>query len=115
MHPIEQESGGLKPPFAYNGDMINYTQLSDDYARIEQVIYYLEKNASRQPDLSEIAEHIHLSEYHFQRLFTRWVGISPKRFLAVHHQGTRQAAAFSIHQHTRRCLSSRAFQPRQVA
>jgi len=61
--------------------MINYTQLSDDYARIEQVIYYLEKNASRQPSLSEIAEHIHLSEYHFQRLFTHWVGISPKRFL----------------------------------
>jgi AraC family transcriptional regulator of adaptative response/methylated-DNA-[protein]-cysteine methyltransferase len=61
--------------------MIPYTQLSDDYARIEQVIYYLEKNASRQPSLSEIASSIHLSEYHFQRLFTRWVGISPKRFL----------------------------------
>ncbi|OGO64374.1 MAG: 6-O-methylguanine DNA methyltransferase [Chloroflexi bacterium RBG_19FT_COMBO_50_10] len=61
--------------------MINYTQLSDDYARIEQVIYYLEKNASTQPGLGEIAASIHLSEYHFQRLFTRWVGISPKRFL----------------------------------
>ena len=61
--------------------MINNTQLSDDYARIEQVIYYLEKNAASQPSLSEIAEHVHLSEYHFQRLFTRWVGISPKRFL----------------------------------
>ncbi len=61
--------------------MINYTQLSDDYSRIEQVIYYLEKNAYRQPSLSEIADNIHLSEYHFQRLFTRWVGISPKRFL----------------------------------
>ena len=61
--------------------MINYTQLSDDYTRIEQVIYYLEKNATHQPGLSEIAEHIHLSEYHLQRLFTRWVGVSPKRFL----------------------------------
>lgn len=61
--------------------MNNYQQLSEDYARIEQVIYYLEQNASQQPRLSEIAEHIHLSEYHFQRLFTRWVGISPKRFL----------------------------------
>ena len=61
--------------------MINYEQLSDDYARIEQIIYYLEKNANRQPSLSEIAESIHLSEYHLQRLFTRWVGISPKRFL----------------------------------
>ncbi|NJD60369.1 MAG: 6-O-methylguanine DNA methyltransferase [Anaerolineales bacterium] len=61
--------------------MNTYTQLSDDYARIEQVIYYLERNASRQPSLEEIAEHIHLSEYHLQRLFTRWVGVSPKRFL----------------------------------
>jgi AraC family transcriptional regulator of adaptative response/methylated-DNA-[protein]-cysteine methyltransferase len=61
--------------------MNNYTQLSNDYALIEQVIYYLEKNAPHQPSLSEISEHIHLSEYHLQRLFTRWVGISPKRFL----------------------------------
>jgi AraC family transcriptional regulator of adaptative response/methylated-DNA-[protein]-cysteine methyltransferase len=78
---IEQDSGGLKAPFAYNDGMINYSQLSDDYSRIEQVIYYLLKNAPRQPDLDEIAEYIHLSEYHLQRLFTRWVGISPKRFL----------------------------------
>jgi AraC family transcriptional regulator of adaptative response/methylated-DNA-[protein]-cysteine methyltransferase len=61
--------------------MNNDLQLLDDYARIEQVIYYLEKNASQQPSLGEIADHVHLSEYHFQRLFTRWVGISPKRFL----------------------------------
>jgi AraC family transcriptional regulator of adaptative response/methylated-DNA-[protein]-cysteine methyltransferase len=61
--------------------MINFTQLSDDYSRIEQVIYYLKKNASRQPSLGEIASSINLSEYHLQRLFTRWVGISPKRFL----------------------------------
>jgi AraC family transcriptional regulator of adaptative response/methylated-DNA-[protein]-cysteine methyltransferase len=65
----------------YNDCMINYTQLANDYSRIEQVIYYIEKNASRQPDLKEIPEHIHLSEYHLQRLFTRWVGVSPKRFL----------------------------------
>jgi len=73
--------------------MINYQQLSDDYARIEQVIYYLERNAQRQPDLGEIAASIHLSEFHLQRLFTRWVGISPKRFLAIYHQGKRQALA----------------------
>lgn len=77
----EQESGGLSSSKVYNHDMNTNTQLSDDYARIEQVIYYLEKNAYRQPNLIEIAESIHLSEYHFQRLFTRWVGISPKRFL----------------------------------
>jgi AraC family transcriptional regulator, regulatory protein of adaptative response / methylated-DNA-[protein]-cysteine methyltransferase len=67
--------------FAYNHGMNNYTQLSNDYALIEQVIYFIEKNAPHQPSLSEISEQIHLSEYHLQRLFTRWVGISPKRFL----------------------------------
>ena len=59
----------------------HYQQLSEDYLRIEQAIQYLEAHYRRQPELREIAEAIGLSEYHFQRLFTRWVGISPKRFL----------------------------------
>jgi len=54
---------------------------SDDYERIEKAIKFIEKNFSSQPDLKKIADHIGLSEYHFQRLFSRWVGISPKRFL----------------------------------
>jgi AraC family transcriptional regulator, regulatory protein of adaptative response / methylated-DNA-[protein]-cysteine methyltransferase len=61
--------------------MNTLNQLSEDYARIEQAIRYLEANAYRQPDLNEVAAHVGLSEYHFQRLFTRWAGISPKRFL----------------------------------
>ncbi len=61
--------------------MNDYRQLSEDYARVEQAIHYLEQNAHQQPDLAEVASHIGLSEYHFQRLFTRWAGISPKRFL----------------------------------
>jgi AraC family transcriptional regulator, regulatory protein of adaptative response / methylated-DNA-[protein]-cysteine methyltransferase len=59
----------------------DFTQLSEDYARIEQAIRFIEANADRQPTLEEVAASIHLSEYHFQRLFTRWAGISPKRFL----------------------------------
>ena len=54
---------------------------SDDYTRIEQAILYLEENFRRQPSLKEIARRVNLSEYHFHRLFTRWAGISPKRFL----------------------------------
>src|SRR5512140_1115167 len=60
---------------------LDYTQASEDYRRIEQAIRYIEANASRQPELSEIAASLNLSEYHFQRLFSRWAGISPKRFL----------------------------------
>jgi AraC family transcriptional regulator of adaptative response/methylated-DNA-[protein]-cysteine methyltransferase len=59
----------------------DYAQLSEDYDRIEQAILFLESNYQAQPGLSEVAASVHLSEYHFQRLFTRWVGISPKRFL----------------------------------
>jgi AraC family transcriptional regulator of adaptative response/methylated-DNA-[protein]-cysteine methyltransferase len=52
-----------------------------DYRRIENAILFLEKNFCRQPELNEIASAIGLSEFHFQRLFKRWVGISPKRFI----------------------------------
>jgi AraC family transcriptional regulator of adaptative response/methylated-DNA-[protein]-cysteine methyltransferase len=58
-----------------------FEQLSDDYLRIEQAILYLEKHYKEQPRLEDVAANIGLSEYHFQRLFTRWAGVSPKRFL----------------------------------
>ncbi len=54
---------------------------SQDYSRIEKAILYLEQNYHRQPELREVAQSVHLSEYHFQRLFRRWAGISPKRFI----------------------------------
>jgi AraC family transcriptional regulator, regulatory protein of adaptative response / methylated-DNA-[protein]-cysteine methyltransferase len=60
---------------------IDFEQAAEDYRRIEQSILFLEANYKRQPSLKEIAEHVHLSEFHFQRVFTNWVGISPKRFL----------------------------------
>ena len=59
----------------------NPRQSSEDYLRIEQAILYLENHYKDQPELGEVAASIGLSEYHFQRLFTRWAGVSPKRFL----------------------------------
>jgi AraC family transcriptional regulator of adaptative response/methylated-DNA-[protein]-cysteine methyltransferase len=52
-----------------------------NYQRIEQAIKFLEKNFQKQPELDEVAENVSLSPFHFQRLFTEWAGISPKRFL----------------------------------
>ena len=52
-----------------------------NYARIAEAIQYLEENFQRQPELDEVAEKVHLSPFHFQRLFTEWAGISPKRFV----------------------------------
>ena len=56
-------------------------QSAEDYLRIEQAITYLENHYKDQPSLEEIAANIGLSEFHFQRVFTRWAGVSPKRFL----------------------------------
>ena len=58
-----------------------FSQASIDYERVEKAIQYLADNYHSQPGLKEIAAKIHVSEYHFQRIFSRWVGISPKRFL----------------------------------
>ena len=51
------------------------------YQRIAEAIAYIQNNFQRQPQLDEIAAHIHLSPAHFQRLFTEWAGTSPKKFL----------------------------------
>jgi AraC family transcriptional regulator of adaptative response/methylated-DNA-[protein]-cysteine methyltransferase len=59
----------------------DFEQLSRDYQTVEKAIMYLENHVEEQPNLKDVAESVYLSEYHFQRLFTRWVGISPKRFL----------------------------------
>jgi AraC family transcriptional regulator, regulatory protein of adaptative response / methylated-DNA-[protein]-cysteine methyltransferase len=54
---------------------------SDDYGRVERAIRYLETHFRERPGLVDIARATGLSEFHFQRLFSRWAGISPKRFL----------------------------------
>jgi O-6-methylguanine DNA methyltransferase len=54
-----------------------------DYDRIASAIEFIVNKADRQPSLKEIADHLHLSEFHFQRLFSRWAGVTPKRFLQV--------------------------------
>jgi len=52
-----------------------------DYDRIAQAISFITHRVSSQPTLDEIADHVHLSPFHFQRLFCRWAGVTPKRFL----------------------------------
>lgn len=54
---------------------------STNYYRIEQAIGYLTERFKEQPDLDDIARKVYMSPFHFQRMFTDWVGISPKKFL----------------------------------
>ena len=57
------------------------TQEAINYNRIADAINYIEQNFKAQPNLDEVAEKIHLSPYHFQRMFSDWAGVSPKKFL----------------------------------
>ena len=52
-----------------------------DYRRIEKAILFIEENFQTQPSLKEIADHVALSEFHFNRLFSKWAGTSPQRFM----------------------------------
>jgi AraC family transcriptional regulator of adaptative response/methylated-DNA-[protein]-cysteine methyltransferase len=68
-----------------------------DYDRVEKAIVYLEANFRRQPALKELAGATGLSESRFHRLFTRWAGVTPKRFLQ-----------FLTAEHARRLLTESA-------
>lgn len=57
------------------------TQEQIDYQRIAKAIEYIQSNFKLQPNLDEVAEKVHLSPAHFQKIFTDWAGTSPKKFL----------------------------------
>jgi AraC family transcriptional regulator of adaptative response/methylated-DNA-[protein]-cysteine methyltransferase len=54
---------------------------SRDYYRMEKAITFALDNYKQQPSLEMMAEAVHMSPYHFQRMFTAWVGVSPKKFI----------------------------------
>jgi AraC family transcriptional regulator of adaptative response/methylated-DNA-[protein]-cysteine methyltransferase len=75
------------------------TQKARDYDRIEAAIRYLQSHYRDQPGLDEIAAAVNVSPYHFQRLFTRWAGLSPKRFmqcLTIEHAKTMLLASENL-------------------
>jgi len=57
------------------------TQENINYQRIADAINYIRLNFKDQPNLDDVAEKVNLSPFHFQRMFTDWAGISPKKFL----------------------------------
>ncbi len=56
-------------------------QHDKDYARIASAIDFIAAEVTNQPDLEAVAQHLNMSPHHCQRLFSRWVGVTPKRFL----------------------------------
>lgn len=59
--------------------MIDQNQI--DYKRIEKAIHFINENFKKQPSLEEIAKAVHVSPFHFQKMFTQWAGVSPKKFM----------------------------------
>jgi AraC family transcriptional regulator of adaptative response/methylated-DNA-[protein]-cysteine methyltransferase len=57
------------------------TQQELDYKRVASAISYFKENYKLQPKLEDVAEHVHLSPFHFQRMFQNWAGVTPKQFL----------------------------------
>jgi len=57
--------------------------MMNDYQRIAKAIDFLSQHVEQQPTLAEVAAQVHLSAFHFQRLFCQWAGVSPKRFLQI--------------------------------
>jgi len=55
---------------------------SREFARMTRAIGFIDREYQRQPRLAEIARHVGLSEFHFNRLFRRWTGLTPKQYLA---------------------------------
>lgn len=55
-------------------DFINYNRIAD-------AIDYIKNNFQQQPNLDKVAEQVHLSPFHFQRMFSEWAGTTPKKFL----------------------------------
>ncbi|MFY7732548.1 MAG: bifunctional helix-turn-helix domain-containing protein/methylated-DNA--[protein]-cysteine S-methyltransferase [Bacteroidia bacterium] len=74
-----------------------------NYQRIAAAIEFIKTNFKAQPSLEQIAAAVHLSPFHFQRLFAEWAGTSPKKFLqyiSIEHAkyllGTKQQTLFNI-------------------
>ncbi len=72
-----------------------------DYQRVAAAIEFLTANYKQQPSLEEVARQVHVSPQHFQRMFTEWSGVSPKKFvqyLSIEHLRSRIHEVANLHQ-----------------
>lgn len=82
MPSTQQESGFPSGEIARTlQGLVFMTHSQEQFERITEAIQYLQTHFREQPELPKLAAQAHLSPFHFQRLFTEWAGVSPKKFL----------------------------------
>jgi AraC family transcriptional regulator of adaptative response/methylated-DNA-[protein]-cysteine methyltransferase len=74
---ITQESGGERLVSEYNNDMKTVAQ----FENVSRILYWLVENQSEQPTLTQLSRRFGTSEFHLQRTFQEFAGVSPKQFL----------------------------------
>ena len=75
------EKGGAKGQIALMSNVISFDENDANWRRMGRAIRFLSANYLEQPTLEDAADAVGLSPFHFQRLFTRYVGVSPKNFV----------------------------------
>lgn len=60
---------------------MSVNETNTNYKKIAKAIMFLTENRALQPNLNDLAVYLEMSEYHVHRLFSHWVGITPKQFL----------------------------------
>lgn len=73
-------------------------QQQRNYQRVAAAIHYLQQHVGEQPSLDRVAEAVHLSPFHFQRLFSDWAGVSPQQYL--HYLSVEYAKGLLVKQHS---------------
>jgi AraC family transcriptional regulator of adaptative response/methylated-DNA-[protein]-cysteine methyltransferase len=73
-------------------------QQQRNYQRVAAAIHYLHQHVGEQPSLDRVAEAVHLSPFHFQRLFSDWAGVSPQQYL--HYLSVEYAKGLLVKQHS---------------
>jgi AraC family transcriptional regulator, regulatory protein of adaptative response / methylated-DNA-[protein]-cysteine methyltransferase len=74
---------------------------SREFSRMTRAIEFIEREYQRQPKLAQIARHVGLSEFHFNRLFRRWTGLTPKQYLAEVTSRARESHPGTSHRASR--------------
>ena len=101
--------------YLYRRPTLKTVEPNLNYQRVAEAIAYLQQNFKSQPTLDEVAEQVCLSPFHFQRVFSEWAGVSPKKFLqyiSLRHaqqmlDNNRQATLFDVAHETGLSGSSR--------